>query len=316
MVQVSTVEEALACLASIEAGEQIDEITLAGELSTLKIWMDGPKYHASIPGELARGLWEFQEAIYKAAAFALTGSEDIRKLAAAQRENLELVFEVSEGSLDIGAKIAEICTEIVKGISNMSEINRIRTYLCIALIIAGGVVAWKALDVSGEAKKEQVKAELAIGLEAERTRQLDIFAGAVRQEPILQRFEKASEEGTKSIVRSASDATAIRVGRTQFDRDDIDEVTRRAPRTQTVSDVISMEFRIFKVEVREADIRKYVLAGQGTGEFVATMDENQFTQQEIAAVMAAANERRPISLEVLIAKANGTIRSAQIMQVL
>lgn len=72
MVVLNTVEEAINYLAQLDDGTEPDEVVFEEELATLHIEVDGDRYHATIPGELARGLWQFQEAVYSAAAYALT----------------------------------------------------------------------------------------------------------------------------------------------------------------------------------------------------------------------------------------------------
>ena len=84
----------------------------------------------------------------------------------------------------------------------------------------------------------------------------------------------------------------------------------------TTAEVLDMSFRIFKVDVREVGEAKYVLAGAGTGEFIATLNEANFEQAELDRVLQAAQKREEIRLEVLIARNKMGIRSAQIMQVL
>jgi len=78
-VALKSVEEALDYIAKLQHGQADDfAVMFDGELKALHINVDGPKYHSSVPAELARGLWEYQEALYRAAAFAITGTDDIR----------------------------------------------------------------------------------------------------------------------------------------------------------------------------------------------------------------------------------------------
>ena len=92
-IAINSLEDAIAFL---QANDDNAAYTLAGEFFQLKIKVDGARYHSSIPGELARGLWQFQEALYKAVAFSLHGVEDIRKLTAEQREDFEPMFPLMQ----------------------------------------------------------------------------------------------------------------------------------------------------------------------------------------------------------------------------
>ncbi|WP_313082544.1 hypothetical protein [Pulveribacter sp.] len=314
-ITLSSVEDAIAYLERLESGVQPDDITFEGELQWLRIRVEGERYHATVPGELARGIWQFQEAVYSAAAYALTGVGDIRKLTADQRSALELVFEVKDGSSDFWAALSGFLNKIAEGCANMDPVTKARLLIVIALIVAGGYGFGKAVDVFGDVRKEEIKAQQVLGLEQQQTRQMEIFTEALAGNKVAQKFDEAVTEGTKAIARSAPDATEIDVGRTKLDAERIEELNRRAPRVQTVPDVLDTSFRIFKVDVREPGVAKYVLAGDGTGEFVATLNEANFSQADLTRVLEAAQKREQIRLEVLIARSKGEIRSAQIMQV-
>lgn len=314
-ITLSTAEEALAHLQALENGERPDAIEFDGELKWLHIRIDGPRYHATVPGELARGLWQFQEAVYSAAAYALTGVGDIRKLNFEQRAALELVFEVKEGSSDLWAALSGFLEKLGEGFANMDPLTKSRVIIVVALIVAAGYGFGKSADVFGDVRKEEVKAHQVVALEEQQTKQMEVFAKALAGNRAAQKFDEAVTEGTKAIARSAPDATQIDVGRTKLDAEKIQELNRRAPRVATIPDVLDLKFRIFKVDVREPGVAKYVLSGEGTGEFVATLNEANFSQDELAKVLEAARMREEIRLEVLIGRSKGEIRSAQIMQV-
>lgn len=316
MAVLSTVEEALLYLAEIQDQDEAEEVTFSGELGRFQLTIDGDRYHSTVPGELARGLWHLQEALYSAAAFALTGESDIRKLSAEQRANFELVFEVKEGSSDFLAPLKRFFEGLGEGFVAMDSKHKAVTLILSAVIVAGGVTAWKALDASSEVKKEEVKAALSQQLEEQKTRQFELFSRATAGNPVAQKFEQAITDGTKAVARGASDATELQIGRVVFDSDEIKESNRRAPRTPTTSAVIAEDFRVFTVNVREPGVAKYVLAGVETGEFVAALEESNFSPEELRSVIEAAQQRKDIRLEVLTTLKRGAIHSAKILQVL
>lgn len=316
MVVLSTVEEALQFLADIEDRAEVEEVSFSGELDRFRLTIDGERYHSSVPGELARGLWQFQEALYSAAAFALTGESDIRKLTSEQRSNFELVFEVKEGSSDFLASLGKFFEGLGEGFVNMDSKHKTVTLVLAAVIVAGGVTAWKALDTSAEVKKEEVKAQLAMQLEEQKTHQFELLARATAANPIAQKVEQAVTEGVKAVTRGAPDAEEVQIGRVNFDSEEIKEANRRAQKTPTTSRVIEENFRVFTVNVREPGVAKYVLAGVETGEFVASLEEASFSAEEIQRVLEAAQQRRDIRLEVLTTLRKGSIQGAKILQVL
>jgi len=314
-VELSSIEQALDYLEKLETGQNLDAPVFGEKLSTLCIRVEGARYHASISGELARGLWHVQEAIYSAAAYALTGHEDIRKLTTEQRLALDLVFEVEEGSTAFKAALKELFGKIGEGFINMDAQTKSRTIIVVALVVAGGFCIGGSLDVSRDIRKDKIKAQQNIDIQKQMIRQMEVFMNAMAQSPIAQKFDQAITEGARAIVRSAPDATSIDIGHTHIDAEKIQELNKRAPRVSTVPEVLDMDFRIYKVDMREPGIAKYVLAASGTGEFVAMLNEANFSEGDLTRVLEAVQKRESIRLEVLIARSKGEVRSAQIMQV-
>lgn len=314
-IQIATVEEAASYLERLVSGENLEDFSLTGEMDALHIMIDGDKYHSSVPGELARGLWQYQEQIYAAAALAIHGSRDIRKLTLEERESLELVFEVNAGCSDLKAHLGKLVEKIGDSIVTMDNATKKKIILCIVGMLVAGYVGEKVIAATVDAYKDNNKKDQVVQMEAERTRQFDIFAKAMAGNKVVDGFKDASIEGSKAIVRAAGDAKEIEIGRISLDQDDIQAINSRSPKARSEPDVLDMDFRIFKVDVRNEGSMKYVLAGPGTGEFVAIMDESQFSAEELANVLSAAQERKRVRLEVVITRANGVIRSAQITQV-
>ncbi|MDN8612755.1 hypothetical protein [Variovorax ginsengisoli] len=315
-VILSTTEEALAYLVVLTENSEADKkIIFSGELSKIDIDIEGPRYDSTIPGELARALWEYQEAIYKAGAFVLTGSDDIRRLSAKQREGLELIFKVEHGSTDIQALLEKVVETLGEGFQQMDDANKAMVLIAITVIFAAGFIAWKAISATADVRKERIKADLDIRNEAEKTKQFEVFARVAANEKV-QRIEKAAEDGTKAVLRSATDATQIAVGRVRLDSDELATLNQRAARVSSTADVIEEEFRIFGTETRFEGATRYVLArGDGT-EFPVTISHDELSADDLERLWSAARDRQPIRLEVSITKNRDVVKAAQIVSVL
>lgn len=315
---LNSVEDALRALSDIEDGQTNDyeEIVFSGELSAIKIVVEGPRYKGTVPAELARGLWEFQGAIYRATAFALTGVEDIKKLNADQRRELELVFKVVEGSSDFQALLGDFVKSLGEGFKTLDPKLRARLLICFALLFAGGLVSWKILGESAETKRAEIAAATSIQMEQEKTRQFSLFAEVASKEPRVQSFVKAAEEGTTAIVKAVPDATSLKVGRVEFNRDEIKEVNQRSERVSSVSNAVSDDFMVYSSESKLNHATKFVLAGSDGTEFPVTALHSDFTADEIEKLWAAARQRTKVRLEVSITTNRGTVKAAQIIQFL
>jgi hypothetical protein len=317
-MELTSKAEAIAFLAENMAKDdrEVPDVTILGDLARLNIYVDGPNYHASFPGEFARGLWEFQEAIYNAIALALYGVEDIRKLTAEQKDDFKIVFQVKEGSLDIGALLEKFFDKFAEGFAQMESKHKAVTLATVALILATAYGAVQIAESSVDAKKAQVEAQLKIGEAHEHTEQMKILADAINQNAIAAHFAAATEEGSRAIVKRAQGATDVRVGAVSFDKDEIDEINQRATKEKASAQIIADTFVIVRVETRESATTKLILASAKTGEFSAIMQDDEFDADAMNKMWTAIKNREKVALEVNATLMRGTIKSAQIVKIL
>ena len=322
IVKLSSLEEALAYLATYAGGAEADadadapNVEFDGELSQLRIDIDGERYHATIPGELARGLWEYQEGLYKAVAFALYGVEDIRRLTGAQRREFELVFKVAEGSTDLIAPLTEFFKKLGEGFLTMESKHKACVLVAIAVVLTAGWGATHIIESQSSVKKDEIKATLDIRKEEEKTRQFEVLGRVAAGNAVVSTFSKASEEGARSIVRSAPDARNVRVGRINIDRAEIEEVNQRALKEKATASIIQEDFRVFGAYARDASATKYFLVRQDGAEFSVVVSHDDHAPADLEKIWAAARDRKPISMEVNLTLIRGVIRTAQIVKLL
>lgn len=328
MYVLNSVSDALNFLADPKSAEVgADAIQIGGELAQFEAWFEGKNYHATIPTSLARGLWEFQEELYRAAAFALYGEDDIRRLTEEQKAAFELIFEVKEGSSDLLASLGDFFTKLGEGFTTMDSKHKGPTLVAIVLIVAmawGGthvVDSWedtkqKEIAATTTVKEKEVAATAAASLETARTAQFQLISDITRQSQAAKRFEKATEEGTRAIIKSASDADRIRVGKVSFDKAEIQEVTQRAARERSEAKILVDDFFVVRIEFRDATSTKIWVASKNYDEFPVTIVRGDVTDEEIEKVIAAGKARESLKLEINATMIRSQIRGAQIVRLM
>jgi hypothetical protein len=317
-IVLTTIEEALEFLDRYqdEAGP-VPSVSVKGDLARLVIVVDGDRYKGTVPGDLARGIWEFQEGLYKAAAWAIYRADDIRKLTSEQRAAFELVFHVQEASTDLIAGVEKFFEKLAESLFNMSDTHKAITVVAIVAIVTTGWAAASVLESREATKREQIKADTDIASEAEKTRQFNVLAGIAQSSATVQRFARASEDGMRGIMRGAPDASRIEMGKAKFSSAEVQEVNTRAPKVKSTADVVQAEFRIFGTESRHDGSTRYVMAyPDGTLEFTVTVNHDEFAPDDLEKMWKAAKERKPIKLEVNLTMNRGAVKGAQIVQVL
>ena len=310
---IDTFEDALAYLQEFqqqEGGGAPDPVFM-GEMESIRITIDGPRYKGTVPGELARGLWEFQEAVYRAAAYALYNAEDIRRLTAKDRKDFELVFEVEEGSTELLAKIPEMLTALKEGWVNMESKHKAYTMVAIAALLVSGYVAVSLADQYGSLKKDELQKNTTIELEKQKTEQFKILGRVASTDPVAGAFARAAEEGTRSIINNVADATSIQVGRVELDKEEMDSIRARAPKEKSVGQVVTEPFRVLATISRDPSFTRYVLQRVSDGSEVTVLVSHEDTSPDaLEKLWEAARTRKPITLEMNLTINKGTLRSA------
>jgi len=326
---VDGVDDALAIIARLQAGEEMtfpDRIHFGGELSKVTIDVKGDNYHSSIPGNFARGIWEFQQEIYRAVAAATSGVTDLRKLSRDAYDQYNLVFEVSEGSTGLAAKVEKFLTALGKGLSDMDDNKKLIAILGIAITVTTG---YAAMQLGGayirhesetnmaveHAKVDAARIEADVKKEQERTKQIELL---VRANPIVQTFSQAIENGIKSVIKSVPDAHEATVGDVKFDRQRILDMNSRAARESRDISILIQNFKIIGFKRPEgSDIGRYTLASK-SGEISAILDMSEdgpFTKNQIAHFWNAGLNQNPIMLTVEVRLIGDTIKQALISDI-
>lgn len=314
MTTISTLDEALAFLASPDYDATIE---LTGALAQLHIEVDGARYHSTMPGELARGIWDLQEALYKAAAFALTGSDDIRRLSAPQRQQLELVFVVKDGSTDLLASLQGFFTALGEGFKTMDDRTKAKTLIAIAAIVTGYLWGDSLLEGYFTQQGRLLDAQARQALSDGENARLKIVRDMIAEQRTVARFDEAMDAGARAIARGAQDASSLRIGPQQIDSAQIQYVNQRAARVPSTSVTVTESFAVFQADTHSHESTRYMLGRPDGSEFAVTVIHEAFSADDLEKLWTAARQRQRIELEVTITtNKDGVVRNAQIISVL
>lgn len=314
-IKLANLEEAMSLIERIGTGELREEdanqanLTFTGELASIKLVVNGDDYHGTVPGELARGIWEYQLELYRAAAYAIYGSNDVRKLNAEQREKFELVFKVNEGSSEFLAEIKDTLNCLKSYLDGMTGTQKLILLVLLAVIITGGITAMHISDNHKE-----------VSLAHEHTKQGEtIKATAVevlKASHVAQRYTEANATGLTAIAKSACDASSIKLGRAKLDASDIAEINRKAERTKATAELVDGPFMVYELNSRVTGKTAGLLCDYQGREFPFSIDESEFTAEQVNALWSAARLRSPLQMQVtLTVSAEGAVKKSQVISI-
>ncbi|ATQ78607.1 hypothetical protein CR152_31880 [Massilia violaceinigra] len=327
MVELNSVEEALDFLKSdASLPTDVSDVKFGGELTQFRVLIEGKKYHSTVPAALARGLWDFQEELYRAVAFALYGEDNIRRLTDEQKAYFELVFHVAEGSSDLIASLEGFFDKLADGFQNMDSSHKMKTLIAVVLTVA---VVWGATNIvetwaetkqhevttAAEVKGKEIAVAQTTAEEAAKTAQFQLIGQIAKDNAVVGRFAKATEEGTRSIIKGAADADNIKIGRTNFNRSEINEVNQRAAKERATAGLSRGDYQVIRAEARVGGITRFWLQDERGQEFSATVFEDEFEAKGVNRLWESFRGRKKISLEVNATTIRGQIKAASIVRV-
>lgn len=219
------------------------ELAVAGQLqdaSRLRfegwpVWSldaKGYDWHSTVPTRIMPPLLDVQKDINRAFVEVRYGDANLRRLRDDDRDDLEVVVKVEEGSSLFRADLTDQITKIMEAaVGRMNGTEALIAVLGVGLMITSSVMykAWlkhrvkeKEIQIHGEVDSKNMEARLLQS--QEETRRLEIMARAMAQRPVLRnveedvqatanRFLKATRPGdrfeTKGVPVTAEEAHEI-----------------------------------------------------------------------------------------------------------
>jgi hypothetical protein len=179
----------------------------------LDINIKGDRYKSTLPTGVMKGLIEYQGVINR--AFALLGDHaSAKSISESERQDLEVVFEVSEGSSDISSLIPDQLWAIAEqAMLTMSGTELVTTVLGVALIIGLTKLGLSKLKSNAELASEKLKYDFAKDI--------------VEQNVKLSQVNSDLNKAMLTVVKGAHDANFMRIGGITLDGAEIESLSRR-----------------------------------------------------------------------------------------
>ncbi|WP_234383516.1 hypothetical protein [Paracidovorax avenae] len=344
-INLATIEGALEYLHSTH-GSTEDIIRFGGELKTLEIEIEGPIFHGEITGELARGLAELQEELYRAARFAITGKIGREsRLTNEQKKQLELRIEVQKGctliKVDAGEFGDGLLNVLSNTLNNMSSTEIQVLVVAVVLVLAAGWIGkhytiehfkykTKKAEQEATAKADSVRAEqqakqittvteaatdqVKIAADAQ-VRVVEQLAQVIARDRKIERFADATAAGITQVAARATDATSVRVGRVELDEDELANLRRRAPKAASETLHETGDFRILSAD-GSGNQFKLTLGGSAIpGEFNVEYDRTEFPASEDQMIWDALRDQVEVKLEVKAEQIREKIKGGVIVRI-
>lgn len=167
---------------------------------TFELGFAGRDWHSTVPTRIMPPLLDVQKDINRAYAHIRYGEFNLRRLKEEEREELEVVVEVKDGSSVFSANLWDHFTRIAEtAIGRMSGDQAVIVVLGLALAIVAPVM-YKAWLASRERQRET---ESRVELSRQETERMKIMAEAMRHHPPLRSISEDVEMTTNRLLKAA-----------------------------------------------------------------------------------------------------------------
>lgn len=291
----------------------------------------GDIYKSTITPNLMKGFLELQTAINKSYALARYSASS-RNLKDSDREELQLLLQVKDGSSDFFAKLYEQIDKIGDAFMSMDSKDKLKAMLIIGLFVVGGIsynsyldnkVELRALDVQAivhEADRNERLETLKLAtrqVTPETERAQAIYTKAVEEYPEIKSMEGYVAQAYDKLLSGASDADSVNIQGRTLPGSAVQEISS-SKRQAAEGDTVTGVYKILGVDHSIDAHYKFKLQDVlRSEEFSATLpkDGAHVTDMMLDILQDAEWNNKVILLKITTKNLRGKITSATIEKV-
>lgn len=273
--------------------------------------VNGRRWQSSIPTRIMPAILEVQKDLHRAYARVNYGDNNVKRLSSDERDALEIVVKVSQGSSEFMALIeGAMNTFVDKAVAKMTAEQIVVTVIGVSLVIAGRL-SWKDWL---NARQEQKESDERVALSQEETRRLEVLGNAMKQQPIIAAVKKEADLTRDDLVKSMDDPDMLHVGDMELPGHEAKQLIKKE-RERSVPVRIDGLFRITEVRPLIASFRLGLKRIKDDFELNAEVKDAVLNHDMREALKQGEWGRMPIQLSINAHELRGNIVSAEVSSV-
>lgn len=198
------------------------------------VQIEGDRYKGTMTPKLMAGFIEFHEQLLRAYAEIRYDSPILTRLTGPEKAELDLVFEISKGCTEGRGSLDEIINKLVSALPmNKMTGTQVTTLLIVVVLSFGGYHVFK--DWSA-ASLEKARLEARHNSDEANGKIIDQLVGVIASQGMTKDAERVlerAEEGYRSIVEGAPDATSMNIQAEHYNADELDKIRAQEPKSRT-----------------------------------------------------------------------------------
>lgn len=260
----------------------------------------GDRYDSTITSGMMRALIELQRHLNRVYAEVVYG-KSAKALTAEEREHLEIVFKVEQGSSNVVADLSGFFTELGKSaMEKMTGKQVVTTVLGIGSLLAAAA-AFDGYTTSIQKTQEEQNRH-------------DVTMALLAQNDKLREYHQDQVDTMTNILKSVPDAQEVSLPGAKFTASDIETITRQERQTTELKR-IDGEYTISSFKKKPDSFRIEITRSSDGKTFATELFKGHLSMAEMDAITSALTSDQTIRLNVVGRLRGDVITSAAIVGV-
>jgi len=244
----------------------------------------GDRYNSTLPTSLMRSLIDLQSHLNRVYAEIIYG-RDARTLTQEERNSLEIIFRVNQGSSDIFADLSGVFSAIAgTAMSQMTGKQLVTTVLGVAALWGGASSYDSYLTKTNDKTAEKNRHEITLEL--------------IKQQPKLLQIQNDHIATNTNILRSVSDAEQVTLDTTVINNDELGMITR-SERKETELRRLDDLFLISSLKKKQDSYKIEIIRKSDNLNILTELFKNHLSIDEMNQIMNAFTSDTPIPLNIV-----------------
>lgn len=272
----------------------------------LQVRMVGTQFNSSITAPVMKAFLELQKSLYRSFATAKYGVPSPAKLSKDEKQMLELIIKVEEGSSKFKIDLQQLLENTCKNLVGKMESKHILiAVLSIAVLYFGDSAYKNYLDNRKEIRQQEIKNdEQKATLDhlkfvgQEETKRAKIMADLAVQNPRVQTIVALSEDAKAEFLKRGSTASIMEYQGVKLSGDIADELGKNA-RKPSIDIRLDGLYRVLNVDSSDPIEFKVKVRNVRNGEeFTAAVQVNTLKMAHIQAIQNGEWARKLVNMTI------------------
>lgn len=287
--------EVLNQLLSGKISDKTAENMKLGEWASLDVAIRGDRYNASLTPRVMDALLQFHQQLGKSLALAAYGKADRRTLTEDDTEDLQLDFQIKQGSSQIFVSLADA----IQKVGNRLETLPPETFLLVTIVL--GLVYCGSLAIKGYFETSEARERTAQG--AQENKRMTLLAKAyerLRGEGINPaEIEKHAASAYGRIVDSIPDADTAKIGGVSLSKPTLERLQHHDSEPYRGPARLSGSFTVRSVSNKYSEMHFLTLT-QGNTRIRASYNPTALSAKVKALIYEALDSKGELKLTIKI----------------